>query len=70
MEGKAKERVDKMQAGGKYSQKEGKRKAKIKPRLTKMWLRRDKKSEIFFYFGGRKFKVETQVLSLLQYNLR
>ena len=70
MEGKAKERVNKVQAGGKNSQKEGKRKAKIKPRLTEMWLRRDKKCEIFFYFGGRKFKVETQVLSLLQYNLR
>ena len=65
-EGKVKERVDQMQADGKYSQIKGKRtKAKMK-----MWLRRDKKCEIFFFFEGRGLKFKTLVLSLLQYNMR
>ena len=56
-EGKVKERVDQMQADGKYSQNKGKRtKAK-----NKMWLRRDKKCEIFFFFEGRGLKFKTLV---------
>jgi len=62
MEGKVKERVNKVQADGKYSQKKGKRKAKNKPDgPTKMWLRRDKKCKVFFFFEGRGLKVTTQV---------
>ena len=67
MEGKVKERVNKVQADVKYSRKKGKRKAKNKPDgPTKMWLRRDKKCKVFFFFEGRGLKVTTQVLSLLQ----
>jgi len=56
-EGKVKERVDQMQADGKYSQIKGKRtKAKMK-----MWLRRDKKCEILFFFEGRGLKFTTLV---------
>jgi len=60
-EGKVKGRMDKMQADGEYSENKGKRKVKNKPGLTKMWLRRDKKCEIFFFFEGRGLKFTTPV---------